>query len=83
MPAGENARPCSNPDRTFLIGGNRVASVAYTNVEASREPWHGRVTFGMRNALGRNPPIACSASFFFPELRPARPLPLRPLPQRF
>ena len=66
---------CSGGQRTKLIAGNdvpwnHVGSVAYTDIEARWDaPWRARITFGVRNVLGRNPPVAYSAfaNSFFPD----------------
>lgn len=66
---------CSGGRRTKRIAGNdviynHVGSVAYTDVEAGWDaPWRARITFGIRNAMDRNPPVAYSAyaNSFFPD----------------
>lgn len=64
---------CSDPDHTEdgdLAPRNRVGAVAYTDFETSwRAPWNGVVTFGVRNAFDRNPPVSYSAyaNSFFPD----------------
>ena len=66
---------CSNPDQTIVLGDvtrplNRVASVTFTDVEASwSAAWHAVITIGLRNAFDRSPPVAYSAfvNSFFPD----------------
>ena len=66
---------CSNPDHLVMIGGfpvpeNRVPSVTFTDIEGTwHAPWQAYITFGVRNALDRAPPVAYSAfaNSFFPE----------------
>jgi iron complex outermembrane receptor protein len=67
---------CSNPNRMVDLDGsgqlqlapqNRVASVTYTDLQASwLSPWKGRFTLGLRNAFDRDPPVSYSSfnSFF-------------------
>ncbi|MEP6484206.1 MAG: TonB-dependent receptor [Rudaea sp.] len=66
---------CSNPDQSVVFAGdaaprNRVASVTFTDLEASWDsPWQSRFTLGVRNAFDRSPPVAYSAftNSFYPE----------------
>jgi iron complex outermembrane recepter protein len=66
---------CSNPNHMILIGGipvpeNRVPSVTFTDIEGTwHAPWQAYITFGVRNALDRSPPVAYSAfaNSFFPD----------------
>jgi iron complex outermembrane receptor protein len=58
---------CSNPDHPVLIGGfpapeNRVPSVTFFDFEGTwHAPWRAYVTFGVRNAFDRTPPVSYSA----------------------
>ncbi|TAN07413.1 MAG: TonB-dependent receptor [Rhodanobacteraceae bacterium] len=66
---------CSGNGATRLVDGlvvpyNRVGSVTFTDLEAGWDaPWHGHLMAGIRNALGRNPPVSYSAfeNSFFPD----------------
>jgi len=66
---------CSGGSATMLIGGyevpfNHVGSIAYTDIEMGwKAPWHAHFMVGIRNALGRNPPVSYSAfaNSFFPD----------------
>lgn len=66
---------CSGNGATRLVGGvevpyNHVGSVTFTDLEFGwTSAWHGHFTFGIRNALDRDPPVAYSAfsNSFFPD----------------
>jgi len=66
---------CSNPDQTVLIGNNevpmnRVPSATFFDIETTwNAPWQAFITFGVRNAFDRTPPVSYSAfaNSFFPE----------------
>ena len=66
---------CSNPNHMILIGcfpvpENRVPSVTFTDIEGTcHASWKAYITFGVRNALDRTPPVSYSAfaNSFFPD----------------
>jgi len=65
---------CSSPDRIVQIAGeavptNHVSSITYVDLQGGWEaPWKARITLGVRNAAGRNPPLAYTGSYsFFPD----------------
>lgn len=68
---------CSDPDRVVDLDGsgvgqsapqNRMASVTFVDLDVGwTAPWQARFAVGVRNALGRDPPVSYSSGGFLPD----------------